>query len=456
MSETVEIVNGVHPYGREEDWVKPDDPTVCQYLEEFQDMKLGIFFHFGLYSQIGIVESWSLSDEDASWSQVDLTWDDPKECQRQYTRLNRSFNPIRMVPEEWAKAAKECGFKYMVLTTKHHDGFCLWDTAQTDYKTTSPDCPFSEHKYADIVRHIFDAFRKEGIAISAYFSKADWHSPYYWRPETRWTKPTDRHANYNTEEHPEIWKKFVDFTHAQVMELVSDYGPIHALWFDAGWVCPTENEDIRMDELVSKLRKIQPGILVADRTVGGANENFLTPECTIPEKQMSIPWESGIFLDDVAGWGHRYEHGYKSIREVIHTVVDVISKGGNLAFAVGPQPDGRLPVEGMKILKQMGKWLEVNGEAIYGTRICAPYFQDDWHFTQKPDAVYAIRNIHEKESMQDIEWIIPLKYPAGRIELLGQENPVGFTVTQRGIQLDMGKSMFDGVLPEAVAFKLTK
>ena len=163
-----EIVSqGVHNYSAAETYVCPTDPAVLQQLEWFRDQKLALMMHFGLYCQPGMVASWALSDKDSDWSRHQVNWTDGETFKKQYFSLNRSFNPVRFQPEEWAQMAEDCGFRYLLLTTKHHDGFCLWDTKYTDYKTTAEDCPFHEHKNADIVKSMFDAFRAKGIGIGA-------------------------------------------------------------------------------------------------------------------------------------------------------------------------------------------------------------------------------------------------------------------------------------------------
>lgn len=152
-----EIVNqGVHTYSQEESYVWPQEPILREQLEWFQDQKLALMVHWGVYNQLGMVASWALSDEDAEWSRKTVDWtDDGEVFKRQYRALNRAFDPVAFQPEEWAKMAKKCGFRYLILTTKHHDGFCLWDTAYTEYKTTAEDCPFHTHKYVDIKRALY-------------------------------------------------------------------------------------------------------------------------------------------------------------------------------------------------------------------------------------------------------------------------------------------------------------
>ncbi|MCU6339475.1 alpha-L-fucosidase, partial [Enterobacter quasiroggenkampii] len=170
------------------------------------------------------------------------------------------------------------GFKYLIFTTKHHDGFCMWDTKTTDYRITGEQTPFHTHKYADVCRHLFDAFRDRGLGIAAYFSKADWHTPTYWAPGMERSNPTWRGPSYNPQEYPELWEQFVQFTHEQIMELLTDYGRIDVLWLDAGWVCKESrvSQDIRLGEVVEKAREKQPWLLSADRTVGGPYENIIT------------------------------------------------------------------------------------------------------------------------------------------------------------------------------------
>jgi len=459
MAEKENIVDGVHSHGRDEDWVKPTEPAVLAHLEWFRDQKLGLFMHWGLYSQMGMMESWGLSDEDKDWSYGCWDWDESKECQRQYRKLNRSFNPIRLQPRVWAETAKQCGFRYIILTTKHHDGFCLWDTKQTDYKVTDPSCPFSEHKYSDIIRNLFDAFREENLGIAAYFSKADWHTPHYWAPDRNVGGETSRGANYDPAAEPDRWQKFVDFTQAQMMELVEGYGPLDVLWLDAGWVNPREKEDIRLDLLAAKARSVTPGLLFADRTVGGPYENILTPEHAIPEHPMTSPWESCLVLDD-GGWGHSFDHRYKSARTVVHLLIEIVAKGGNLALGVGPQPDGRLAPGAIRILSQMGAWLEKNGEAIYGTRNCAPHAAGKWFFTRKGDIRYAILPLAEGDASHGI-FLIPAEPEGGsvhRITMLGHPAEIPFRRTEAGLILQVPVSgTLSVTLPEtpfALAFQL--
>lgn len=399
-TETAAVAMGVHNYSEEDSYVRPDDPRILKRLEWFQDQKLGFMMHWGPYSQLGIVESWALSDADADWARGGIDWDiDGESFKQQYRDLNRTFNPVRFQPNMWAQLAKESGFKYLLFTTKHHDGFCMWDTQYSDYKITAPDCPFHTHRYADICKHLFEAFRKQGMGIAAYFSKADWHVPSYWAPDTPNGRFMRRGPSYDPKVYPERWEEFVQFTHNQVLELLRNYGRIDSLWFDAGWVCTQANQDIRIEELIEKARRIQPWVLSADRTVGGPCENYVTPEQTVPVKPLSIPWESCVTMGH--SFSFAYEDEYKSARQLVNLLVDIVCKGGNLALNVGPQPDGRLPRGAIKSMKELGAWLNVYGEAIYGTRVCAPYRTGRFGFTKKDGKRYAIYLHDEKTAMPE-------------------------------------------------------
>jgi len=263
------------------------DPLVLNKLEWFQDQKFGLLMHWGIYSEWGIVESWSICPEDENWTIRRGPYaHDYYTYVREYEKLQRTFNPTRFDPAAWAAAAGEAGMRYVVFTTKHHDGFCMFDTKETDYKVTDPACPFSTNPKANITREIFAAFRNEGFGIGAYFSKADWHCPDYW-----WSyfPPFDRNVNYDINRYPEKWQAFTTFTQNQIRELMTDYGSVDILWLDGGWVQPMTptsprwgknpcDQNIDMPTIAAMSRELQPGLIIVDRAVEGRYQNYRTPE----------------------------------------------------------------------------------------------------------------------------------------------------------------------------------
>jgi len=445
------IIQGMHGCSREDEYVRPKDKLIQERLEWFQDQKLALMMHFGLYSQLGICESWPLSEEDAEWSREDVCWEkDADTFRKQYVNLNRSFNPVCIQPEKWAEMAKRNGFKYLIFTTKHHDGFCMFDTKYTDYKVTSPDCPFHTHRHANIAQSVFDAFREQGIAIAAYFSKPDWHCPWYWAegmelPVGHWRNPT-----YKPEEQPELWEQYVQFTHNQMMELVEEYGRIDVLWLDGGQVAPQNGQDIRLSEFVAKARKVQPWLLTADRTVGGENENYITPEQSVPTEPIRVPWESCVTVG--RAFSYRFDEQYKTPRELVHLLIDVVCRGGNLALNIAPQPNGMLPAQAVRAVDGLGDWLRANGDAIYGTRMTEPNECGRFAFTQKNGAVYAMLRLPEGEKLEKT-LLIPWQGEVSRVTLLDVNAEAAFEKTQEGLLVTLPYGMV-GTCPLAPAFKM--
>jgi len=294
-----------------------EEPWLHDRLQWFQDLKFGLMMHWAAYSQWGCIESWPLVEED-KWARPDdlKAWTDRnKDMQRfksDYWALPTTFNPVSFDPRLWAKATKAAGMKYVVFTTKHHDGFCMFDTRLTNYRITSPDVPFHSNTRSNVVREVFNAFRQEGFGIGAYFSKADWHCPDYWNPGA---PARTRNPNYNTAEEPDKWKKFVQFTHGQIEELMTGYGPIDILWLDAGQVRPPE-QDLQMDSLAAMARSHQPRLLIVDRTVGGRYENYRTPEQEVPDKPPPYTWETCMTMGDQ--WSYKPNDKYKSTHRLIH------------------------------------------------------------------------------------------------------------------------------------------
>jgi len=279
---------------------------------------------------------------------------------------------VRFDPAAWARAARDAGMKYVVFTTKHHDGFSMFDSKYTDYKVTSPESPFRTNSKANIAKEVFDAFRAQGLLVGAYFSKPDWHSEYYWWPN--FATP-DRNVNYDPAQYPDRWKAFVEFTHNQVLELMSDHGK---------------------------------------------NQNYLTPENRVPDKPLPYPWESCIISG--GGWSFTPGAKYMSGREAVHLLVDIVAKGGNLLLNVAPGPDGAWQQGAYDLLREMGAWIKVNGPAIYESRPIAPYTDGKIRMTsQKDGSVFFLYLADENETVMPKEIRIASHRPVegARVTLLG-------------------------------------
>jgi alpha-L-fucosidase len=220
----------IHPQSTEYQW--PTDKQVQQKLEQWRDQKFGMIIHWGLYAVPGMIESWALCSEEWITRDSNQSYADFKNW---YWGLKKDFNPTQFNPDQWATAARNAGMRYLVFTTKHHDGFCMFDTKETDFKISNG--PFASHPKANVAKHVFDAYRKQGFMIGAYFSKPDWHSEYYWWPT--YATP-DRNNNYDIRKFPWRWDRFKQYTYNQISELMHDYGSMDILWLDGGWVRPLE------------------------------------------------------------------------------------------------------------------------------------------------------------------------------------------------------------------------
>ncbi len=392
--------------GQQREYYPDPDTAIQKRLDEWQDLKFGLLMHWGAYSQWSIVESWSISPDDVGWAtgaRTKRNEEDYFSYLKKYEGLKKTFNPTKFDPAKWAAAAKDAGMKYMIFTTKHHDGFCMFDSKYTDYKITDKDCPFSINPKSNVTKFVFDAFRKENMWVGAYFSKPDWHSDYYW-----WKRfpPIDHNVNYSIASHPEQWKNFVDYTHNQINELMTGYGKIDILWLDGGWVRKktmeeiksefaknlenknamfnSQSQDINMPLLVKEARAKQPKLLVVDREVPGEQQNYLTPEQHIPDNGLPYPWETCMTMGK--SWSYIADENYKTAGEIIKKLVDIVSKGGNYLLNIGPGPDGEWHEEAYSRLKEIGSWIKINGEAIYGTRMYKVFGEGDRiRYTQTKD-----------------------------------------------------------------------
>lgn len=427
----------VHQQSNTEDYVWPTDPQVLTKLKHWQDQKFGVLMHWGLYSVPGIVESWSICSEDWIVRERKPTYEEDKAW---YWSQKDSLNPVNFDPSKWADVMKKAGMKYMIFTTKHHDGFCMFDTKYTDFSIAHG--PFGKDPRHNIAKEVFNAYRNKGFMIGCYFSKPDWHCKWFWNP---YYATPNRRINYKKQQHPDWWQNYRKFTQNQLNELTTDYGNIDILWLDGGWIT---GEEIGLDTILVDARKRNPGMISVDRTIRGKNENYQTPEQGIPAKQLDIPWESCITLSHAWGWTPNAK--FKSPNKVIGILSEIVAKGGCLALGVGPKADGTIQPEVVKILLQIGSWLNKNGQAIYSTVNAAHYNDGKVWFTADKNGktLYAIYALEDGEKTpKTITWTE--NKPKGKLVLLQNGKSVKYTV--KGNQVTV--TLPSGLKNEPLAFK---
>lgn len=427
----------VHQQSNTEDYVWPTDPQVLTKLKHWQDQKFGVLMHWGLYSVPGIVESWSICSEDWIVRERKPTYEEDKAW---YWSQKDSLNPVNFDPGKWADVMKKAGMKYMIFTTKHHDGFCMFDTKYTDFSIAHG--PFGKDPRHNIAKEVFDAYRNKGFMIGCYFSKPDWHSKWFWNP---YYATPNRRINYKKQQHPDWWQNYRKFTQNQLNELTTDYGNIDILWLDGGWIT---GEEIGLDTILVDARKRNPGMISVDRTIRGKNENYQTPEQGIPAKQLDIPWESCITLSHAWGWTPNAK--FKSPNKVIGILSEIVAKGGCLALGVGPKADGTLQPEVVNTLLKIGSWLNKNGQAIYSTVNAAHYNDGKVWFTADKNGktLYAIYALEDGEKTpKTITWTE--NKPKGKLILLQNGKSVKYAV--KGNQVTV--TLPSGLKNEPLAFK---
>lgn len=427
----------VHQQSNTEDYVWPTDPQVLTKLKHWQDQKFGVLMHWGLYSVPGVVESWSICSEDWIVRERKPTYEEDKAW---YWSQKDSLNPVNFDPSKWADVMKKAGMKYMIFTTKHHDGFCMFDTKYTDFSIAHG--PFGKDPRHNIAKEVFNAYRNKGFMIGCYFSKPDWHSKWFWNP---YYATPNRRINYKKQQHPDWWQNYRKFTQNQLNELTTDYGNIDILWLDGGWIT---GDEIGLDTILVDARKRNPGMISVDRTIRGKNENYQTPEQGIPAKQLDIPWESCITLSHAWGWTPNAK--FKSPNKVIGILSEIVAKGGCLALGVGPKADGTLQPEVVNTLLKIGSWLNKNGQAIYSTVNAAHYNDGKVWFTADKNGktLYAIYALEDGEKTpKTITWTE--NKPKGKLVLLQNGKSVKYTV--KGNQVTV--TLPSGLKNEPLAFK---
>lgn len=352
-------------------------------IQWFQNSRFGMFIHWGLYS-IPARGEWIRSSERIS--------------KEDYEEYFEEFDPVNYNPRLWAKAAKEAGMKYAVMTSKHHDGFCLFDSKLTDYKATNTKLN------RDFIKEFLDAFRAEGLKVGLYYSLLDWYHEDY-------PAYGDRHhpmrGNEAYKDKSYDFHRYLDYMHGQVRELCTNYGDIDIMWFDFSYD-DMAGEKWRATELVNMVRLLQPGIILDNRLEASGESygsiktlnpsiysgDFASPEQIIPPEGVTdevgnpIPWEACITMNN--HWGYcSTDKLYKPTKQIIRKLVECVSKNGNVLLNVGPNALGEFPPEATQLLSEIGQWMKANNKGIYNCQK-SQFEKPEWgYYTQNKNLLYA-------------------------------------------------------------------
>lgn len=387
----------------------------------WREARFGMFIHWGVYAIPG--GQWKgkfVPPGGGEW--IMNTANVPVD---EYEQLAKQFNPVKYDPAAWVRLAKAAGMNYIVITSKHHDGFCLFDSKATDYNAAKAT-PYGK----DLLKPLAEECRKQGIKFCTYYSIMDWHHPAQLRNNDNGYNPT--------KVHPERKAEYISFMETQLKELLDGPNP-EVLWFDGEWL-PWWKEDDAV-ALYNKLRKMKPSVIINNRIGTGRQGmqgmdkgdrryagDFGTPEQEIPETGLpGVDWESCMTMNDT--WGFRTDDkNWKSVEKLVRNVIDTASKGGNYLLNVGPTPEGEIPQASIERLEGIGKWMAVNGESIYGTT-ASPFKKLAWgRCTQKPGRLYLhVFNWPKKEL------VVPgLKDTVEKAYLLADPDKKSLTVSKSG------------------------
>ncbi|MGD8240409.1 MAG: alpha-L-fucosidase, partial [Armatimonadota bacterium] len=348
----------------------------------FQKARFGMFIHWGAYSLKGVEASWPLYRGSV-----------PRD---EYEALPARFNPTKFDARAIARLARRTGMKYLVFTSKHHDGFAMYDTKLSDYSIMHT--PYGR----DICRMIVDACRAEGLRVGFYFSMPDWHHPdYVTAPSNR--KHTEGLLPYEPD--PARWENYVRFLHGQVREVCTNFGPLDVMWFDLGGSHTAEQW--KSEELHRMVRRLQPGIIINNRG-GGDFGDYGTPEQRVPSGGQAGLWETCMTINRTWAYNPR-DTRYKSVDDLLAVLANTASGGGNLLLNIGPMPTGEVQPEFVERLNAIGEWMKANGISIYGTRAAPRRLCPDQRITMTDRRLF----VHIISPPED-----------GKLRLRGLVNPV--------------------------------
>ena len=404
----------------------------------WRDARFGMFIHWGLYAVPAGTWKGERVGGLGEWIQ-----ERAKIPGDEYAPLTRQFDPAQFDADEWVRVAKDAGMKYIIITSKHHDGFAIFDSKVSNYDIVDAT-PYRR----DAIRALATAARGAGLKFGVYYSLMDWHHPDAQAP----AYPT---YNSRTYKNPNFTRYVETYMKPQLRELVTQYPEIDVLWFDGEWIADWSDEQGR--SLYDWLRGIRPSLIVNNRVghsrqgMSGMSANkdapgdFGTPEQEVPPQGLpGVDWETCMTLNGT--WGFQtFDDGWKDTRELVRTLVDVASKGGNFLLNVGPTAQGVIPWQSVSRLREMGDWIRVNGESVYGTS-ASPYGLPAWgRYTAKPSAgrVYA----HVFDWPRDRKLVLTgIQAKPGAVYLLADRKPLAVEQTAGGWSVSL-----PAVKPSAIA-----
>jgi alpha-L-fucosidase len=336
-------------------------------MKWWHDAKFGMFIHWGLYSLYGRHE-WAMENEAIPVGE--------------YEQLAKRFNPKPNAARDWARLAKRAGQKYMVMTTKHHEGFCLFDTATTTY------CAPKQAAGRDLVREYVEAARGEGLRVGFYYSLMDWHHP----------------DGARCAQDEAARRRFVDYVHTHVRELMSNYGKVDVLWYDVAW--PLDAKGWESENMNAMVFSLQPDIVVNNRNK--LPGDFSTPEQRIEAAEGGKAWESCMTMN--ASWGYQAaDDEWKTPRTIVRNLISCARDGGNYLLNIGPRGDGSVPEESVRILENVGAWMSRNGDTIYGSDRCQPRRSSYASFTRRGNTLYMHVHFWPGEHVSIAGLLVPVK-----------------------------------------------
>jgi len=421
----------------------------------WRDARFGMFIHWGPYSVAG---GQYKGETVAGWVGAEWIMNDGEIPIKEYEKFSKAFNPVKFNAEEYVKLMKSTGMKYMVITSKHHDGFCLWDSKVSDYDVMDFS-PFGR----DILKELSVACKKYGIKFGLYYSIMDWHHPQAQAiNEPRYNAGEKDSTLYN----PEFPKYYKNYLKVQLKELIDGYDP-EILWFDGEWIPEYTHEEAL--DLYQYVRSLKPSIIINNRIdVGreglmGMNKegedyvgDFGTPEKEVLDGTSDLDWEACMTINDT--WGYReVDHDWKSSKTLTHNLIDAAAKGGNFLLNIGPKGDGSIPQPSLDRLHDIGKWVKVNGEAIFTVETLGTHYKegDNIRFTKKKgaDTYYAIA-LEKPKNKLNLKTVIPNE--GSNIYLLGATDPLEWEYKKdSGLTIQIpNKSLKDVGDAQAWTFKI--